>query len=89
MNGRSVKPLDVPLFKAAAKNYKLIVTVEDGIVLGGFGSALAEALNIPVVKIGLPDRFIPHGKRDLLLEKFGLDGKGIASVVKKELALNS
>ncbi len=88
INARFVKPLDVPLFKAAAKNYKLIVTVEDGIVLGGFGSALAEALNIPVVKIGLPDRFIPHGKRDLLLEKFGLDGKGIAGAIKKELSYN-
>ncbi|MFH0828540.1 MAG: 1-deoxy-D-xylulose-5-phosphate synthase [Candidatus Omnitrophota bacterium] len=89
INARFVKPLDVPLFKAAAKNYKLIVTVEDGIVLGGFGSALAEALDMPVVKIGLPDRFIPHGKRDLLLEKFGLDGKGIAGMIKKELSRNS
>jgi 1-deoxy-D-xylulose-5-phosphate synthase len=88
VNARFVKPLDIASFKAAARNCRLIFTVEDGIVGGGFGSALSEALDTPVVKIGLPDQFIPHGKRDLLLEIYGLDAQGIAGRVKKELLKN-
>jgi len=88
INARFVKPLDIASFKAAARNCRMIFTAEDGIAGGGFGSALSEALNAPVVKIGLPDQFIPHGKRDLLLEIYGLDAQGIASRVKKELLKN-
>ncbi len=88
INARFVKPLDAAAFKSAAKSCKLVFAAEDGISRGGFGSALAEILDAPVIKIGLPDQFIPHGKRDLLLEKFGLDARGIAESVKKELFKN-
>jgi 1-deoxy-D-xylulose-5-phosphate synthase len=88
INARFVKPLDIQAFKAAMKNCKLVLTVEDGITGGGFGSALAEILDLGVAKIGLPDQFIPHGKRELLLSLYGLDAPGIASRVKKELLKN-
>lgn len=88
INARFVKPLDAAAFKSAVKSCKLVFAAEDGISRGGFGSALAEILDAPVIKIGLPDQFIPHGKRDLLLEKFGLDARGIAESVKKELFKN-
>jgi 1-deoxy-D-xylulose-5-phosphate synthase len=88
INARFVKPLDNQAFKAATKNCKLVLTVEDGITGGGFGSALAEILDVEVVKIGLPDQFIPHGKRELLLSLYGLDAQGIVNRVKKELLKN-
>jgi 1-deoxy-D-xylulose-5-phosphate synthase len=88
INARFVKPLDVQAFKAATKNCKLVITVEDGIASGGFGSALAEILEVKVVNMGLPDQFITHGKRDLLLSVYGLDAQGIANRVKKELLKN-
>ncbi len=88
INARFVKPLDNQAFKAAARNCKLVLAVEDGICGGGFGSALAEILDVPVSKIGLPDQFIPHGKREQLLSLYGLDARGIANRVKKELKKN-
>lgn len=88
VNARFAKPMDVAAFKAAAGNCVAVLAAEDGIAGGGFGSALSEALDVPVVKIGLPDQFIPHGKRDLLLEIYGLDAQGIAVRVKKELLKN-
>jgi 1-deoxy-D-xylulose-5-phosphate synthase len=88
INARFVKPLDIASFKSLTKNCKLVLAAEDGMTAGGFGSALAEALDVPVVKIGLPDQFIPHGKRELLLSLYGLDAKGIAGRVKKELLKN-
>ncbi|MCX5707848.1 MAG: 1-deoxy-D-xylulose-5-phosphate synthase [Candidatus Omnitrophica bacterium] len=88
INARFVKPLDDRAFKAATKNCQLVLTVEDGIASGGFGSALAEILDVEVAKIGLPDQFIPHGKRELLLSLYGLDAQGIANRAKKELLKN-
>jgi 1-deoxy-D-xylulose-5-phosphate synthase len=88
INARFVKPLDDQAFKAATKNCKLVLTVEDGIASGGFGSALAEMLDVKVAKMGLPDQFIPHGKRELLLSLYGLDAQAIANRAKKELLKN-
>jgi 1-deoxy-D-xylulose-5-phosphate synthase len=88
INARFVKPLDERAFKSAIKDCQLVLTVEDGISSGGFGSALAEILDLGVAKIGLPDQFIPHGKRDQLLALYGLDAQGIASRARKELLKN-
>jgi 1-deoxy-D-xylulose-5-phosphate synthase len=88
INARFAKPLDSAALKTITKNYKLVFAAEDGIVAGGFGSALAEAIDSPVVRLGLPDQFIAHGKRDFLLEKFGLDSRGLAAAIKKELFKN-
>jgi len=80
VNARFAKPLDMDLFQSLRA--KKIFTVEEGIIDGGFGSGVLEAVGEPVVRIGLPDEFIPHGKRDLLLEKYGLNARGIADKIK-------
>jgi 1-deoxy-D-xylulose-5-phosphate synthase len=71
INPRFVKPLDREMLAAYAKDAAAIVTFEDGVLMGGFGSAVLEALNemrmdVPVVRIGWPDHFIEHGKVDQL-----------------------
>ncbi len=81
INARFVKPLDINLFKAVSAKAKFIFTVEEGILEGGFGSALSEIIDKPVVKIGLPLEFIPHGKRDILLQNYGLTSQGIAKKI--------
>ncbi|MCM8780685.1 MAG: 1-deoxy-D-xylulose-5-phosphate synthase, partial [Candidatus Omnitrophica bacterium] len=78
INARFVKPLDTELIKEIAQKHKFVFTVEDGILEGGFGSALLEVLARPIVRLGLPSEFIPCGKRSILLEKYGLTAKGIA-----------
>ncbi len=83
VNARFIKPLDEPLLSQLGHRHKHIITVEEGVVAGGFGSAVAEMINRPVCKLGLPDAFIPHGKRGLLLEKYGLTPSKIAEEVRK------
>ncbi len=82
VNARFAKPLDTILLRRLESKAKFIFTVEDGVVDGGFGSAVSEALKKPVIRLGLPDEFIPCGKREILLEKFGLTGKAIAANIK-------
>ena len=80
VNSRFVKPLDVNLLRGLKQ--KFIFTVEEGVIDGGFGSAVQEALGEPVHRLGLPANFVPHGKRDFLLEKYGLTAEGIAQSIK-------
>ncbi len=82
INARFVKPLDKELFDTFSAKSKHIFTIEEGILDAGFGSAVAESLNRPVTRIGLPCAFISHGKRDLLLEKYGLTPQGIFDKIK-------
>jgi 1-deoxy-D-xylulose-5-phosphate synthase len=87
-NMRFIKPLDVELVKQLAQTHAALVTVEEGCVMGGAGSAVAEALAEagvikPVLHLGLPDKFIDHGDPALLLSTCGLDAKGIAASIKK------
>ncbi|HTU49664.1 MAG TPA: 1-deoxy-D-xylulose-5-phosphate synthase [Acidobacteriaceae bacterium] len=77
VNARFAKPLDTELLDQYARRVGLIVTFEDHVLMGGFGSAVLEYLSsknlrIPVVRIGWPDAFIEHGKVDQLREKYGL-----------------
>jgi 1-deoxy-D-xylulose-5-phosphate synthase len=77
INPRFVKPLDRDLLAAYARRVAAFVTFEDHVKMGGFGSAVIEALEemgiqIPVVRIGWPDQFIEHGKVDDLRAKYGL-----------------
>ena len=77
INPRFVKPLDRDMIANYARRVGLIVTFEDHVLMGGFGSAVLEALNeleidVPVVRIGWPDQFIEHGKPDALRQKYGL-----------------
>ncbi len=83
INARFIKPLDINLIESITAKSKFIFAVEEGILAGGFGSAVAEAINKPVIRIGLPSEFITHGKREILLEKYGLNPEGIARRIKE------
>ncbi len=84
INARFIKPLDKDLLKSYSSKVKCIFSVEEGIIGGGFGSALADALGLPVTKIGLPCEFIAHGKREILLEKYGLTPALIAKKIQED-----
>ena len=82
LNMRWVKPLDVELLLKTVATHECIVTLEEGAVMGGAGSAVIEALQaadvqLPVLQLGLPDRFIEHGDPGKLLASIGLDAAGI------------
>ena len=90
VNARFVKPLDIELLTRLVQRCKLIVTVEDNTVMGGFGSAVLEFLaknkTIPqVINLGIPDRFIEHGNQNLLRNLVGIDAEGIEKTVKEIL----
>lgn len=84
VNARFAKPLDRKCILELAGSHKLIITVEDHTLMGGFGSAVLELVSDEgenagkVVRMGIPDRFIEHGARNLLLKNLGLDEEGIA-----------
>jgi 1-deoxy-D-xylulose-5-phosphate synthase len=85
VNARFAKPLDTELYKKISLVTKNIFSVEDGMREGGFGSALSQALDIKIVKIGLPDEFMPCGSRGVLLSGYGLTASGIADTIKRSL----
>jgi 1-deoxy-D-xylulose-5-phosphate synthase len=77
INARFAKPIDVEMLRFFAGTVEVILTLEDHVLSGGFGSAVLEELSgieatVPVVRIGWPDRFIEHGKLEALREKYGL-----------------
>ncbi len=87
-NMRFVKPLDIDLIKSLASDHDYFVTIEDGAIAGGAGSACMEALSSlgiakPLLQLGLPDEFIEHGDYQLLMTKCGLDVEGITNSIKK------
>ncbi len=82
VNMRWVKPLDTELLLQIARSHDALVTLEEGAIMGGAGSAVTEALhaaglNLPVLQLGLPDVFIEHGDPAKLLAAQGLDAAGI------------
>ncbi len=78
INARIVKPLDLEALEESASRTKLIVTLEDNVVSGGFGqTAAAELKETAVLNLGWPDEFIEHGSSAELYEKFGLDAESI------------
>jgi 1-deoxy-D-xylulose-5-phosphate synthase len=86
VNMRWAKPLDQALLLQIAADHDALVTLEDGAVMGGAGSAVAEALNAagvsrPLLQLGLPDRFIEHGDPVKLMALQGLDAPGIERVI--------
>ncbi len=88
VNARFIKPLDEELILRAARKAGRVVTVEEHVLLGGFGSAVLECLDanrvsgIKTLRIGLPDDFIEHGSQKVLRKKYGLDADGIYKSVK-------
>jgi 1-deoxy-D-xylulose-5-phosphate synthase len=90
-NMRFVKPLDGELVVELARTHSLLVTVEDNVVMGGAGSAVAEhlaaqGLASPILHLGLPDRFIDHGDQNQLLVAAGLGKDGILASIRARLA---
>ncbi|MET3119625.1 1-deoxy-D-xylulose-5-phosphate synthase [Undibacterium sp. GrIS 1.8] len=87
-NMRFVKPLDTALLAELANTHDVLVTIEEGTVMGGAGSAVAEAMaeagiTKPLLILGLPDQFVDHGDPALLLASCGLDAAGIEASIKK------
>ena len=90
VNARFAKPIDKELLSEIASSVALMVTVEENTVKGGFGDAVSEmlaerGLTTPLAMLGLPDKFICHGRRGQLLEEVGLTGESIARVVLRRL----
>jgi 1-deoxy-D-xylulose-5-phosphate synthase len=92
INARFVKPLDTQLLKQSAKNCQLIVTMEDNVITGGFGSGVLEALQdedclCPVERIGWPDQFVEHGSSVAKLRaSVGIDPESILQKVLKRFS---
>jgi 1-deoxy-D-xylulose-5-phosphate synthase len=89
---RFVKPVDADLAAELAGTHGLLVTIEENVVQGGAGSAVAEALAArsivtPLLQLGLPDRFVDHGEQTQLLASIGLDKAGIVAAVRARLGL--
>jgi len=82
INARFSKPLDSRLFREIGNKFKFIFSAEEGIIDSGFGCAIENLVLRPVIKIGLPCKFIPHGQRELLLDKYGLSAKAIADKIR-------
>jgi 1-deoxy-D-xylulose-5-phosphate synthase len=91
INARFIKPLDRTTLLRAIEEMPLVITVEEGTLEGGFGSAVLEAANSAgidtshVRRLGLPDRFIEHGERGELLADLGLDVSGLCATVRRAL----
>jgi 1-deoxy-D-xylulose-5-phosphate synthase len=86
INPRSVKPLDGDLIEFFARSVDVVVTLEDHVLSGGFGSAVIEELQnrsilVPVVRIGWPDQFVDHGKPDALRAKHGITVEAVLEKV--------
>jgi 1-deoxy-D-xylulose-5-phosphate synthase len=89
-NMRFVKPLDADLIAELAGNHSLLVSIEENTVIGGAGSEIervleARGLDVPLLRLGLPDRFIDHGEQGQLLAELGLDKDGIVNAVRARL----
>ena len=90
-NMRWAKPLDTELLLSLAQSHDALVTVEEGALMGGAGSAVLEALqdagiNIPVLRLGVPDMFTEHGDPVKIMSSLGLDAAGIEASVRHRFA---
>ncbi|MFZ9583332.1 MAG: 1-deoxy-D-xylulose-5-phosphate synthase [Pseudohongiellaceae bacterium] len=87
---RFVKPLDTALLDALASSHRLLITIEENTVLGGAGAGVLEhlqnrGLRVPVLVLGLPDRFLEHGRPQELLRACGLDSAGLQASIEQRL----
>ena len=88
VNARFVKPLDSALLKDVFSRHKKVLTLEDNVITGGFGSAVLEFMNqqkihdVDVIVHGLPDKFVEHGTPDELFADLKMDVKGVSSIIK-------
>jgi 1-deoxy-D-xylulose-5-phosphate synthase len=87
INSRYIKPLD-PRLESWARRHPAVLTLEDNVATGGFGSAVSEALaplGIPITVMAVPDTFIEQGGQSELLKQLGLDAQGVAARVRRTL----
>ena len=89
-NMRFIKPLDVDSVLAAAKSHRLLVTIEEGAIAGGAGSAVNELLaqhgiSHEVLNLGFPDAYVEHGSPEQILAQWGLDRDGLLRSIRKRL----
>jgi 1-deoxy-D-xylulose-5-phosphate synthase len=94
VNMRFVKPLDEKMVLSIASRHRAIITIEENAISGGAGSGVGElltaaGLQVPLLHIGIPDRFIEHGTRDTCLARAGLDLAGLTAQVEQWWALQS
>ncbi len=94
VNMRYIKPLDEDLVLSLAARHRAIITIEENAVAGGAGSAVAELLAsegvlMPLLQLGIPDRFIEHGSRDTCLAAAGLDAAGLSSSIERWWSLQA
>ena len=92
VNARFVKPIDKDMIVECARTHSLIVTLEDNVLIGGFGSQVLECLasegiEKEVLCLGIPDRFIHQGSVDKLREELGLDPEGVAESIRSKLSM--
>jgi 1-deoxy-D-xylulose-5-phosphate synthase len=91
INARFVKPLDEELIVSLSREIKKVITIEENVLDGGFGSAILELFekhalfNLKVKRMGIPDKFVQHGSQNTLRSKYGLNEKGIIKAVKELL----
>lgn len=88
INARFVKPIDKTCVINAGKSSKCVITVEENVLAGGFGSAVLEVLNeeavsCPVLRLGIPDEFVEHGDTDILKDRIGLVPEKMAARILK------
>jgi 1-deoxy-D-xylulose-5-phosphate synthase len=91
VNMRWAKPLDTELLLQIAASHDALVTVEEGALMGGAGSAVLEALQdagigIPVLRLGVPDVFTEHGDPQKILSALGLDAQGMEASIRQRFA---
>ncbi|HAO46853.1 MAG TPA: 1-deoxy-D-xylulose-5-phosphate synthase, partial [Chitinophagaceae bacterium] len=84
---RFVKPLDEEMLHEVFSKFKKVITVEDGTVVGGFGSAVLEFMNehgyqAAVQMLGIPDRLVEHGTPKQLYDEIGIDANGIMNAIR-------
>ena len=90
---RFVKPIDQVMLHEVFTKFKKVITIEDGCLMGGFGSAVVEFMsdqkyNSEIVRLGIPDEYIHHGTQDELWEDCGFDKKAILKTIKKMLSIS-
>jgi len=94
VNCRFIKPMDESYLKSLINRFQAILTIEEGVIVGGFGDGVSSWLlennyQGSIKRLGFPDKFIQHGKRDELLSDIGLDESGIIDTIKSMIKIKS
>jgi 1-deoxy-D-xylulose-5-phosphate synthase len=90
VNARFAKPIETDFLRDVCEGKKLVVTLEDNVTTGGFGSAVSATLReagieVPVLIYGLPDRYVDHGTIEELFKEVGLSPSDIAAGIRKQI----